>query len=50
MYPSEKSLADKPEVKAFMDYVVQNYDEIAKASQIVPMSSSQAGKAKTDLG
>jgi phosphate transport system substrate-binding protein len=50
MYPSEKSLADKPEVKAFMDYVVQNYDEIAKASQIVPMSSEQAGKAKTDLG
>jgi phosphate transport system substrate-binding protein len=49
MYPSEKSL-QRPEVKAFMDYVVENYDTIAEASQIVPMSSEQAGKAKTDLG
>jgi phosphate transport system substrate-binding protein len=49
MYPSEKAL-QRPEVKAFMDYVVQNYQQIAEASQIVPMNSEQAGKAKTDLG
>jgi phosphate transport system substrate-binding protein len=49
MYPSEKALK-KPEVKAFMDYVVENYQAIAEASQIVPMSQSQADEAKTALG
>jgi phosphate transport system substrate-binding protein len=49
MYPSGKALK-KPEVKAFMDYVMDNYQSIAEASQIVPMSSDQASKAKTALG
>jgi phosphate transport system substrate-binding protein len=49
MYPSEKALR-KPAVKAFMDYVVQNYDSIAEASQIVPMSQQQAQKATSALG
>jgi phosphate transport system substrate-binding protein len=49
MYPSDKALK-RPEVKAFMDYVVQNYDSIAEASAIVPMSSQQAQKATTALG
>jgi phosphate transport system substrate-binding protein len=49
MYPSEKALT-RPEVKAFMDYVVENYQPIAEASQIVPMNQSQADGAKTALG
>jgi phosphate transport system substrate-binding protein len=49
MYPSEKALR-KPEVRAFMDFVVQNYDSIAAASQIVPMSQQQAQKATNALG
>jgi phosphate transport system substrate-binding protein len=49
MYSSEKAL-EKPEVKAFMDYVVENYQPIAQASQIVPMNQSQADEAKTALG
>jgi phosphate transport system substrate-binding protein len=49
MYPSEKALK-RPEVKAFMDYVVENYEPIAEASQIVPMNQSQADGAKTALG
>ena len=49
MYPSQKALR-RPEVKAFMDYVVQNYDSIAEASQIVPMSQQQADKATSALG
>jgi phosphate transport system substrate-binding protein len=49
MYPSGKALK-KPEVKAFMDYVVENYQAISEASQIVPMSQSQADEAKTALG
>jgi phosphate transport system substrate-binding protein len=48
MYPSEKSLA-RPEVKAFMDYVIENQDQIAKAAQIVPMTAEQADKGKTAL-
>lgn len=48
MYPSEKSLA-KPQVKAFMDYIVQNQDEIAKTAQIVAMTPEQAKKGAADL-
>jgi phosphate transport system substrate-binding protein len=49
MYPSDKAL-QKPAVKAFMDYVVENYQSIASASQIVPMSQQQAQKATSALG
>jgi phosphate transport system substrate-binding protein len=49
MYPSGEALK-KPQVKAFMDYVLENYQSIAEASAIVPMSSAQADKAKTSLG
>jgi hypothetical protein len=49
MYPSAKALK-RPEVKAFLDYVVENYQAIADASQIVAMSQEQADKAKTELG
>jgi phosphate transport system substrate-binding protein len=48
MYPSEKSLA-RPEVKAFMDFVLANQEEIAKASQIVPMTPAQAEKGNAAL-
>jgi phosphate transport system substrate-binding protein len=49
MYPSQKALA-RPEVKAFMDYVVENYQAISEAAAIVPMSQEQADKAKLALG
>jgi phosphate transport system substrate-binding protein len=49
MYPSDKALK-RPEVKAFMDYIMENYQAIADASQIVAMDDSQAQKAKADLG
>ena len=49
MYPSEKGLA-KPEVKAFMDFVLENQQQIAEAAQIVPMTEEQAGKSKEALG
>ncbi|MBN1527981.1 MAG: PstS family phosphate ABC transporter substrate-binding protein [Thermoleophilaceae bacterium] len=48
MYPSEKSLK-RPEVKAFMDYVIANYTDIATNSQIVPMTEAQAAKGKKAL-
>ena len=49
MYPSTKALK-RPEVKAFMDYVVANQQAIADASQIVAMNQQQADKAKAALG
>jgi phosphate transport system substrate-binding protein len=48
MYPNEKALA-RPEVKAFMEYVIANYEDIAAASQIVPMTADQATKGKSEL-
>jgi phosphate transport system substrate-binding protein len=49
MYPSTKAL-QRPEVKAFVDYVLENQQAIAEASQIVPMNTSQTDEAKTALG
>jgi phosphate transport system substrate-binding protein len=49
MYPSQEAL-QRPEVKAFMDYVVENYEAISEASAIVPMSQQQADQAKSALG
>jgi len=48
MYPSDKALA-RPEVKAFMEFVVNNYADIAKASQIVAMTDAQAAESKTEV-
>jgi len=48
MYVSEKALA-KPQVKAYMDYVIANQATIAEASQIVPMTEAQLTKAKAAL-
>jgi phosphate transport system substrate-binding protein len=50
MYPSNEAMQQKPQVKAFMDFVVQSYDSIAEASQIVPMNQQQAQKATSALG
>jgi phosphate transport system substrate-binding protein len=49
MYPSQEALA-RPEVKAFMDFVVENYEAISEAAAIVPMSQEQADQAKATLG
>jgi phosphate transport system substrate-binding protein len=48
MYPSTKAIA-RPEVKAFMDFVIANQADIAKAAQIVPMTDEQLTKAQGDL-
>ncbi|MGK2936659.1 MAG: PstS family phosphate ABC transporter substrate-binding protein [Solirubrobacteraceae bacterium] len=48
MYPSAKALA-RPEVKAFMEFIVANQETIADAAKIIPLTSEQAAKAETDL-
>jgi phosphate transport system substrate-binding protein len=49
MYVGNKALA-KPEVKAFVHFAVDQQQQIAEASKIVPMSPDQAAKAKQALG
>jgi phosphate transport system substrate-binding protein len=48
IYPSQKALA-KPQVKAFVDFLMANQQEIATAAQIVPMTEQQATEAKAAL-
>jgi phosphate transport system substrate-binding protein len=48
MYPSKEAMA-KPEVKAFMDFVVANQQAIAEAAQIVPLTEEQTGEAESAL-
>ena len=48
MYPSDKAL-QRPEVKAFMEFVVNNYAAIAKASKIVA-DDGRAGRRVQDRG
>jgi phosphate transport system substrate-binding protein len=48
MYPSDKALG-RPEVKAFIDFVVANQQAIAEAAQIVPMTEEQASEAKSKV-
>ena len=49
MYPSEKAL-EKPEVKAFMEFVLDNADSIAETALIVPAPAAVIDKSKTTLG
>jgi phosphate transport system substrate-binding protein len=48
MYPSDKAL-ERPEVTAFMKFVVDNYQAIAEAAKIVPMTEEQASESKTEV-
>ena len=48
MYPSKEAIA-KPEVKAFMDFVIANQQAIAEAAQIVPLTEEQATESQSAL-
>ena len=48
MYPSAKAM-ERSEVKAFMDFVFENYEEIADAAKMVPMTAEQSEAAKAKL-
>jgi phosphate transport system substrate-binding protein len=48
MYPSTEAIA-KPEVKAFMDFIVANQEAIADAAQFVALTDEQATEAESAL-
>jgi phosphate transport system substrate-binding protein len=45
IYPSDKALA-RPEVKAFAEFYVNNYQKIAEEALFVPLTEEQAAEAK----
>jgi len=48
MYPSEKAL-QRPEVKEFMTFTVDNAARIAEASKIVPLTPEQVSESQSSL-
>jgi phosphate transport system substrate-binding protein len=48
MYPSAKAM-QRPEVKAFMEFVVNQAPAIAEAAKIVPLTPEQTETAKSEL-
>jgi phosphate transport system substrate-binding protein len=48
MYPSAAAL-EKPQVRAFMEFVVTQYQAIAEAAQIVPLTDEQAAESKSNV-
>jgi phosphate transport system substrate-binding protein len=48
IYPSDKALA-RPEVKAFLDFYVTNYQRIAEEALFVPLTEEQAAEAKQKI-
>ena len=48
MYPSAKAMA-RPEVKAFMEFVVAQAPAIAEAAKIVPLTEEQTTASKDEL-
>ena len=49
VYPSKKALG-RPEVKAFLDFYVQNATELADQAQFVPLTEEQRTRAREALG
>jgi phosphate transport system substrate-binding protein len=48
IYPSDAAL-ERPEVKAFLDFYVNNYQKIAEEALFVPLTDAQAAEAKQKI-
>ena len=48
IYPSDQALA-RPEVKAFLEFYVNNYQKIAEEALFVPLTEAQAATAKQQI-
>ena len=48
MYPKAEAMK-RPEVKAFMEFVVDQAPQIAEAAKIVPLTDEQTQTAKDEL-
>jgi phosphate transport system substrate-binding protein len=46
---AKKASFERPEVQAFVEFILDNEQEIAEAAQFVPLTDEQLAKAKADL-
>jgi phosphate transport system substrate-binding protein len=46
IYAANKSYAEKPQVAAFVDFYIENINDIAELAQFVPLNDEQTAKAK----
>ena len=49
IYVANKSYTDKPQVKEYVDYYVENLTDIAEAAEYIPLNDEQLGKTKSAL-
>jgi len=49
IYVAKQSYQDKPQVAAFVDYYVENINEIAELAQFVPLNDEQVGESEDEL-
>jgi phosphate transport system substrate-binding protein len=47
IYPSDKGLA-KPQVKAFIDFYIENIDDIVKEAKFIPLTEAQKSTLKAE--
>ncbi len=50
VYVNNASAADKPQVKAFVDFYAQNDADIAEAAQYIPLNDEQRGELESAVG
>jgi len=49
IYVADKAYAEKPQVSAFVDYYVENVNQIAEAAQYIALNDEQAGELESSL-
>ena len=49
IYVADKAYAEKPQVSAFVDYYVENVNQVAEAAQYIPLNDEQAGELESSL-
>jgi len=49
IYVANKAYADKPQVKAYVDYYIENLEEIVTEAQYIPLNEEQYGETQGQL-
>jgi phosphate transport system substrate-binding protein len=49
MYPNDQKLAQRPELAAFMKFVVENQQQISEAAEFIPLTEEQATEAASKV-
>jgi phosphate transport system substrate-binding protein len=49
IYANTKSMADKPQVKVFVEFYVEKIDEIVQKAKFIPLTIAQKAELASDL-